>query len=135
VIGTNGQASIIVPESLLASDYYIAVSHRNAVETWSANPVTMNLITDYNFTTAASQAYFDNMIDMGGGVFAFFSGDLAPQDYVVDIFDQVAMDNDIANFSGGYIVTDLNGDGVADLFDQVIMDNNIANFIGSAQPF
>lgn len=80
-----------------------------------------------------NNAYGDNQKQVEPGVFAIYSGDIN-QDGIIDIFDQVILDNDIFNFSGGYISSDLNGDAVVDIFDQVILDNNISQFIGVISP-
>jgi hypothetical protein len=132
-LNTNGQASFYLPGCSNWSNGYIAVFHRNAVQTWS-DLVTFSATTNYNFTTAATQAYSSNMIEVDPGVFAFYSGDIAPQDEVVDITDQGYVGNDILNFASGYVPTDVSGDGVVDITDQAIVDNNILNFVGSIHP-
>ena len=134
VINTNDSAMITLPGSVIGNSYYIAVFHRNAVQTWSDLPVTFSGVTNYDFTTAASQANGSNMIEVTPGVFAFYSGDIAPQDEVVDITDQGYVGNDIQNFAFGYVATDVSGDGVVDITDQAIVDNNINNFVGSIHP-
>lgn len=68
------------------------------------------------------------------GVYGFYSGDLAPKDETVDITDQSTLNNAIFNFSSGYEVSDLTGDGSVDITDQAIMDNNIGAFVGSIHP-
>lgn len=133
VLGTNGQASFTFPAAINGATGYIAVFHRNAVQTWS-DLVTFSATTNYNFTTAAAQAFSGNQREVVPGVWAFYSGDLAPQDEFIDILDQSVIDNDIFNFAGGYVVSDLNGDGFVDIVDQSIVDNNIFNFIGSIHP-
>ena len=134
VINTNDSAMITLPGSVIGNSYYIAVFHRNAVQTWSDLPVTFSGVTNYDFTTAATQANGSNMIEVTPGVFAFYSGDIAPQDEVVDITDQGYVGNDIQNFAFGYVATDVSGDGVVDITDQAIVDNNINNFVGSIHP-
>ena len=134
VLGTNGQTSVTYPGSVVGGSYYIALFHRNAVQTWSASPVTMSATTSYDFTTAATQAFGSNLTEVAPGVWALYSGDLAPQDEVVDFFDQVVLDNDVSIFATGYAVSDLTGDGLVDFFDQVILDNNITNFVSSVHP-
>ena len=136
VAQTDGTAQLVIPAGTLAagSSQYIVVTHRNAIQTWSALPVSINGNTTYDFTTSSSQAYGDNMFEISTGIFAFFSGDVSPQDGVVDILDQGNIDNDSFNFAGGYLPTDINGDGVVDILDQGICDNNAFNFIGSAAP-
>ncbi len=133
VLGTNGQASFTFPAAINGATGYIAVFHRNAVQTWS-DLVTFSATTNYNFTTAATQAYLGNQKEVAPGVWAFFSGDIAPQDEVVDIFDVIPMDNDVINFAFGYVPTDLTGDGVVDIFDVIILDNNVINFAASVHP-
>ncbi|MFN9291116.1 MAG: hypothetical protein ACK6EB_23845, partial [Planctomyces sp.] len=87
---------MVIPEGTLAagSSQYIVVTHRNAIQTWSALPVSINGNTTYDFTTSSSQAYGDNMFDLSTGIFAFFSGDVSPPDGVVDILDQGNIYND-----------------------------------------
>jgi hypothetical protein len=122
---TNGIASITIPSSYSGS-YYVTIKHRNSVETTSAVPVDFagSTIT-YNFSTAASQAYGDNMKDMGDGFLALFVGD-ANQDGLIDGDDLVFMDPDITIGNVGYLSSDLNGDGLVDGDDLVKGD---ANFI------
>mgnify|MGYP000976108457 FL=1 len=133
VLNTSGQASFTFPGSVIGENGYIAVFHRNAVQTWS-DLMTFSSVTNYNFTTAATQAYGSNMIAVAPGVYAFYSGDLSPQDEFIDILDQGVIDNDIFNFASGYVVSDLDGSGFVDIVDQSIVDNNIFNFIGSIHP-
>ncbi len=133
ILGTNGQASISLPASLTGANGYIAIFHRNAVQTWS-DLVSFSAVTSYNFTTAASQAYLSNQIEVTPGVWAFYSGDVAPQDEVLDFLDQIAMDNDASGFAFGYNATDVTGDGATDFLDQIILDNNVFNFIASSHP-
>ncbi|MBK7964629.1 MAG: lamin tail domain-containing protein [Bacteroidetes bacterium] len=134
VMNTNGQATFTFPGAVIGQNGYIAVFHRNAVQTWS-DVITFAGITNYNFTTAASQAFGSNQVQVAPGIFAMYSGDLGPlQDEFIDILDQGVIDNDIFNFAGGYVYSDLNGDGFVDIVDQSIVDNNIFNFIGSIHP-
>lgn len=134
VLSTSGQASFTFPGSVVGQTGYIAVFHRNSVQTWS-DVVTFGGTTNYNFSTAASQAFGSNQVQIAPGLFAIYSGDLGPlQDEFVDLLDQGVIDNDIFNFASGYVVSDLNGDGFVDIVDQSIVDNNIFNFIGSVHP-
>jgi hypothetical protein len=133
VLGTNGQASFTFPAAINGATGYIAVFHRNAVQTWS-DLVTFSATTNYNFTTAGTQAFSGNQKEVTPGVWAFYSGDITPQDELIDVTDQGLIDNDIFNFVSGYAVTDITGDGLVDVTDQGIVDNNIFNFIGSIHP-
>ncbi|MBL7923757.1 MAG: S8 family serine peptidase [Bacteroidia bacterium] len=134
ILSTSGQGNFSFPGSVIGNSYYIAVNHRNALETWSAAPVLFSANTSYNFKTAASQAYGGNVKQVLPGVFALYSGDLLPQDGITDIIDQAVLNNDILNFATGYLDSDLNGDGFTDILDQLILDNNIFNFVGAVHP-
>jgi len=117
-----------------SGSFYIAVKHRNAIQTWSSAPQTVGATPlTYDFTTAANKAYGDNMIQLESGVYGFYSGDLN-QDEAVDLFDFPLLLNDNDNFSSGYLSTDLNGDGAVDLFDFPLLLNNNDNFIYSSHP-
>ena len=117
-----------------SGSFYIAVKHRNAIQTWSSAPQTVGATPlTYDFTTAANKAYGDNMIQLESGVYGFYSGDLN-QDEAVDIFDFPLLLNDNDNFSSGYLSTDLNGDGAVDIFDFPLLLNNNDNFIYLSHP-
>ena len=128
---TNGNVSASLPA--FAGSYYVAVKHRNAVQTWSATTQTVGVSPlTYDFTTAANKAFGDNMVDLGG-VFGFYSGDIN-QDESIDLgdFPNLFLDND--NFEVGYKNTDLNGDGSVDLGDFPLIFLNSDNFIFSQHP-
>jgi hypothetical protein len=65
--------------------------------------------------------------------YAIYGGDVN-QDGTVDATDVSAIDNDAANFIGGYVVTDLTGDEFVDGTDFAIADNNAANFVSVVRP-
>jgi len=118
--------------------YYIAVKHRNTIETWSKSggePFIVATTMNYDFTTKSLQAYGSNMIHVNASpvLFAFYAGDVN-QDGTVDATDVSAIDNDAANFVGGYVVTDLTGDNFVDGTDFAISDNNAANFVSTVLP-
>ena len=133
VILTDGTVSLSLPGSVVGNSYYIAVKHRNTIATWSASPVTMGATTSYDFTTAATQAYGDNMIEVETGVFAMYTGDMN-QDEFIDPFDFATYNDDNINFASGYYATDLNGDGFVDPFDFAVYNDNNINFVMSAHP-
>ncbi|MBS1519086.1 MAG: hypothetical protein JSS91_13450 [Bacteroidetes bacterium] len=116
--------------------YYIELKHRNSIETWSKTEqqFTSSALA-YNFTSADTQAYGDNMIQVDASPvrFGIYSGD-ANQDGTVDIADGSMIDNDAANFALGYLPTDINGDGLVDLADGVFADNNAADFVSKITP-
>jgi len=114
--------------------YYIVVKHRNSIETWSMSGVafTAGGETDYDFTTAASQAFGNNMI-LKGTKYCIYSGDVN-QDGTVDGSDLSLIDNASYNFVSGYIPEDCNGDRFVDGIDASIADNNAYNFVSIARP-
>jgi hypothetical protein len=87
----------------------------------------------YNFSTAASQAYGDNQVEVSTGVWALFSGDIVI-DENIDLLDLGFLETDISIFAYGYISTDVNGDGNVDLLDSPTLEANISNFIFSYHP-
>src|SRR4029079_1021011 len=57
IIDVGGHVTIqFGPEVIAGNSYFIRVRHRNAIETWSKNPVLFNRVTNYDFTTAANMA-------------------------------------------------------------------------------
>ncbi len=133
IVNTNGIANVVLPPTVLNKAYYLVVNYKNAISTWSKNPVLMQSVSNYDFTSAASQAYGDNLLDDGNGVFLIYSGDIN-QDGFIDGNDFIDLDNDNSNFISGYVVTDVNGDGFVDGNDFVVLDNNNSNFIGIVKP-
>ncbi|HNB80728.1 MAG TPA: YDG domain-containing protein, partial [Chitinophagaceae bacterium] len=116
--------------------YYIVLRHRNALQTWSAQPVLISGNTvNYDFTTSAAQAYGSNQIEIATGpsLWALYSGDVVI-DENMDLLDLGAIETDISNFGSGYLSTDLNGDGNVDLLDSPVLESNISNFIYSIHP-
>ncbi|MBI2416883.1 MAG: hypothetical protein HYV28_03105 [Ignavibacteriales bacterium] len=130
---SNGYASIKFPTLANGTPYYMALRHRNSIETWSAaaSPFT-NFMLNYNFTTAASKAFGDNQV-LVGTKYCLYGGDVN-QDQFVDFTDLTLIDNDSYNFTSGYVVTDVNGDEFVDFSDLTLCDNNSYNFIGSVLP-
>ncbi|MFN3969123.1 beta strand repeat-containing protein [Flavobacterium sp.] len=132
VLKTDGTvaAQLVAP----AGNYFIAVKHRNAIQTWSAAAEAFGTSTaTYDFSTAANKAYGSNMKNLGSGVFGFYSGDIN-QDESIDVGDFPALFSDNDNFISGYFNTDLNGDGTVDVGDFPILFLNSDNFIFSNHP-
>ena len=117
--------------------YYIEVTHRNALTTWSANPITfLNSDASIAFSVNSAYAYGNNEIQVDTSpydVFAFYSGDVN-QDGFIDLTDVLIIYNGTNNFLTGYVVTDLNGDSIVDLSDLLFAYNNSVNFVNSAIP-
>jgi len=133
VLQTNGTAACTF-STAQSGLYYIAVKHRNALETWSADPVLIGASSSYNFTALANKAYGDNMIEVESGVWAFYSGDLN-QDGFIEGSDFPLLFNSNDDFEEGYKITDLNGDGFVEGSDYPILSNNSDNFIESMRPY
>ncbi len=132
-VNASGQAVAGSIPYTLTGSYYITIIHRNSLETTTANPVSFagNSIS-YDFSTAASQAYGNNLKGIGG-TYVIYGGDVN-QDDIVDTADITPVDNDSANFAAGYLVSDVNGDGITDTADMTIVDNNAAGYVGSVTP-
>ena len=123
-LATGGQAVMPVP-SAFGDDYYIAVTHRSSIETVSAVPVSFaGSVISYDFTSAASQAYGNNLKAVEGGYYAIYGGD-ANQDGIVDGSDMALIDNaSTPPALQGYFPEDVNGDGIVDGSDMTLIDNN-----------
>jgi PKD repeat protein len=126
-LDTNGHATLRI--SPLARGYfYISVLHRNSIETWTSQPLSFyNEVISYDMTDSDAKAYGNNLRQLNGK-YLVFSGDVN-QDGLVDSGDLIAIDNDAAFFSTGYLLSDLNGDGLVDAGDMIIVDNNSTMFV------
>lgn len=116
--------------------YYLVIKHRNSIELWSAAGINFvkGETANYDFTSAASQAYGDNEIEVTTGVYAMLSGD-CNQDGYVDPLDLSLVDQDSFNYvAGSAIQTDINGDQFVDPLDLSIVDQNSFNYIGIKKP-
>jgi len=132
ILNTNGWTTCYF--SVPAGQYYIDVKHRNAVEAWSALPVSFSASTvTYDFTTSSGKAYGNNMYQVSPGVWAFYSGDIYRDDNI-DLIDLVTVEADIYAFLYGYQASDLNGDGNVDLLDSPALEANVESFIYFQRP-
>src|SRR5688572_10064672 len=110
--------------SFINTHPYIALKHRNALETWSSGAVLLSQLTTYDFTTSASKALRSNMKDMGNSKFALYSGDVN-QDGVINQADLDLEENYLNVFGTGYLPYDLTGDGVIESASFSLLENNI----------
>ncbi|MBK7213344.1 MAG: hypothetical protein IPH88_08670 [Bacteroidales bacterium] len=130
-LSISGDASLTLPSSFNGS-YYITIKHRNSIETVSALPVSFAGSTiSYSFNSV-TQAFGSNMTVMGG-YSLIYSSDVN-QDGLVDSSDLNQIDNDVSNFTTGYIASDVNGDGLVDSTDLNMIDNNSSAFISTITP-
>ena len=109
--------------------YYIVVKHRNALETWSADAISM--VTGENtiaFSVSSVYAYGNNEIQVDNSpydVFAFYRGDLN-QDGTIDASDLSEVENAASQSLSGYLNADLTGDDFVDAGDVSIVENNVS---------
>jgi hypothetical protein len=141
ILNTNGTVSLVYPAAgIYGNDFYIRILHRNALETWSSNPVTMNTVTAYDFTTSDTMAYGSTQVEVEPNVWALWSGDIADgitlgaKDGVIESYDYSQLENDYQGFLFGYYISDLNGDGVVESLDYSIIENNYQLFIFASHP-
>ncbi len=131
-VDQNGYCRFNVP-AIYTGNYYLAVSHRNSIETWSATPVSFNdSVVQFDFTTSAGQAYGNNMKSIGD-TYSIYAGDVN-QDGMVDTEDMTPIDNQALVYASGYLPTDVNGDGLIDTWDMTFVENNSVNLIGKIFP-
>jgi hypothetical protein len=126
----DGTAVAYLPET---GSYYLTIKHRNHLETVSAATIDFATATNYNFTTAASQAYGDNMLELEAGVFGIYGGDVN-QDDILSGADLVAATADVRGVVTGYVVTDVNGDGVLSGADLVKITGNVRTVVVAQTP-
>lgn len=141
VIDINGNGQFIFPPGILNNNYFIVVRHRNALETWSNNPVLFNASTvQYDFSTSASNAFGANQVDLGDGNFALWSGDvnngITPgiQDGLINNLDHVNIEDAIGLFITGYEIIDLTGDGIVESSDYSLIEYNSILSISVLRP-
>ncbi len=123
--------------SAASGSYYLVIKHRNSIETWSAAPISFSQgsTTAYDFTSAVSQAYGNNLVAVGSVPrYAMYSGDVN-QDGYVDPLDLSMVDQASFNYeAGAALATDINGDQFVDPLDLSICDQNSFNYVGIKTP-
>jgi len=120
---------------LPSTSYYLQIQHRNSIETWSKSGgenLSSGLIFNYDFTSAASNAYGSNMVLLGNR-YCIYSGDIV-KNGLVDLNDILTAYNDASNFTSGYVVSDVTGDRLVDLSDIVLVYNNSSAFVSKITP-
>ncbi|MFZ1319969.1 MAG: S8 family serine peptidase [Ignavibacteria bacterium] len=133
VLNDSGKGNFNFSSASNSTPYFIAVKHRNSIETWSAGGVSFSSsLAAYNFTDASSKAYGNNLTLINTR-YTIYSGDVT-QDGIVDLADLSPIDNDAFNFVIGYVPSDTNGDTLVDLNDLSVTDNNAFNIITIMRP-
>lgn len=129
---TDGHVHSVIPSDL-PSEGYLAIRHRNSVETWTSNPVNLSLAeVSWDFAKTAGKAFGANQKEISGW-FCLFSGDVN-QDGMINQNDIAAIEAKSSVFMKGYLSEDLNGDGIVDATDTILTDNNSALFIVMKRP-
>jgi sugar lactone lactonase YvrE len=133
ILGTNGMISCTFPESAIGNNYYIVLTYRNALQTWSKNPVAITNTAVYDFSTNANKAYGDNQVQVSTTEWALYSGDVN-HDGSIDAFDYILLDSDLILGAFGYLDTDIIGDGTVDSYDYLLLDANLQLGASSVTP-
>ena len=118
-LSPDGLATFTVPRTY-SGNYYIRVSSRNHLATWTALPIPFNTtVVNYDFTIDAFQAYGSNpqiLVNINPNLYAFFLGDLDNGGWV-DSDDFNLFEPDLTNGVVGFYNTDFNGGGWVDSDD------------------
>ncbi|MBK8381716.1 MAG: VCBS repeat-containing protein [Ignavibacteria bacterium] len=136
LLTASGSAIVSFPNAVNGKKYFLQLTHRNSIETWSViTNAFVNGSLTYNFSTAITQAFGNNLkqVDASPVVFAIFSGDVN-QDGTIDASDVSDADNDAFNSVSGYVSTDVTGDDFVDAADVSIVDNNAFNAVSAVTP-
>ena len=79
LLNSSGAGTFTFSYPVNGVSYFIVIKHRNSIETWSSsgNSFASNSLT-YNFSTANTQAYGNNMkqVDATPLIYAIYSGDI-----------------------------------------------------------
>ena len=119
-------------------NYYIKVSNRNHLSTWTSIAVPFNTETiDWDFTTASLQAYGSDpqvQVSHSPDLFAFYLGDL-DQNGWIDASDFNIFEPELTAGSTGFYTSDFDGGGWVDavdfnLFEPRITAGNAAEYPG-----
>lgn len=139
ILQTDGTLLCSFSGAFNGNSFYLRLTHHNGLETWSANPVTLGLTPDYDFTISDTSAYGNNMVLVDPNTWALWSGDCSNfgspgQDGFIESSDYSAIENDSQNFVFGYGDTDLTGDALVESSDYSIVENNSQLFVITSHP-
>lgn len=126
ILGTDGLCNNISFAKATSGNYWIVVKHRNHLETWSSlvKYFTTGSPVSYDFTTSSSQAYGNNMKQVGS-VWVFIGGD-ANQDGYINGSDYDVYKDQFGMY--GYKSCDFNGDYFIDGYDLPILNSNFSQY-------
>ena len=133
-LNTAGVGTFNFTSAVNGTGYYIVVKTWNTVETWSKTPQSFTSgALSYDFTSAQTQAYGNNLTQIGGAKWCIYSGDVDENGFI-DVTDLIAVNNDSYNGITGSVATDLTGNLYTDLSDLILANNNSYNGIESHAP-
>ena len=136
IVNSSGQGTFLFSNAVNGTNYYIAVKHRNSIETWSsiAKPFTSSLL-NYNFTDSTTKAYGSNqfLIDTAPIKYGIYNGDVN-QDGTIDASDLSEVENDASESLSGYVNSDVTGDNFVDAGDLSMVENNAAISVSAVLP-
>lgn len=134
ILASNGNLVCTFPLSASGNSYYIVIKHRNSLETWSANAVTVSAAASpYDFTTGTGQAY-GSVANLGGGVYGIYSGDIDANGYI-NASDRKSLQDSLPSFNVGvYDLRDVTGDGFVDEDDYRMIQNNAPLGVSMQRP-
>jgi hypothetical protein len=95
--------------------------------------VHLSCFISYDFTNAISKAYGSNMMDLGDGNFALWSGDVT-QDGEIESADYSEIENAVQQFIFQYHVDDVTGDNQVESADYSLIENNVQLFLFVSRP-
>ena len=136
-LSTAGSGTITFNNAANGVNYYMQLKHRNSLETWSKSPGQsfVSSALSYDFTTANTQAYGNNMpqVDASPVRYSIYGGDVT-RNGIIDLNDILQIYNSSGVFASGYVIDDLNGDSLVDLSDILIASNNSSAFVQKITP-
>lgn len=114
--------------------YYFVINGKNIFETWTKNPVQVmeSQNVSYDFTTNASKAFGDNLINVNDR-YCIYSGDV-DQNLTLDLRDLTAVFNCSQGSLENRAQSDINGDGQIGLEDIIMVYNNFERFVHAVRP-
>ncbi len=128
-LSNSGTGQLIFPYAP-TGNYYLVIRHRNHLEIWSSNPLSLikgtTSYSSFDFSTSVNMAFGVNALKQVGGDYVSWSGDVN-QDGVVDFLDRnLTWNNRNLN---GYYSTDCNGDNITNATDySIVLDNRLKIF-------
>ncbi len=130
-LDNNGHGLALFPGLTYSTitEYYIQITHRNTIETWSSDLLANRIkfpsaaTVFYDFTGSSSMAYGNNMEKIGTKWCAYGGNlDPAPIDCIVDSEDIFEVYNH--QLTAGDVIFDLDGDDYVDVSDLIIVWND-----------